>query len=866
MWRQYMRTKVARHRHRRGRRKCRQSRKKKTKTSRCLHNQSAGNLLDKKQQDLLNTKLSAVDTRQSKILFQQCLDADRCVDLGAYHGMIDAYFDQFRNLQLIQNRHVRKIGGVSNNGFVFRVPFEKKEFVANTVLKCVLKPESDNLAYEYWVGKHFVNPLLDIYPCFVETYDLYNLAAIQLSPRQISAFKQLIPFMKMLTPQQIERQFTMAVFMYLSHTSIYQMDEDGRPSSHPPQLDPRIVKMYVSIPLSLEQLKEIVRTNPAMEQLRLHEIVQRYSISVYSQLMNVLLYVERGTLVEEMAANGWINLSPAQIRLFRQNNPEMQNMSTQLIKQHYSHDSYSQLAYLLFPDLLQQQQQQQQQKVQLEAGDRGGGLTLSQLMQRMDAPLGAPFDPSFCKNSLHLALLIQHFGVFYTLDDILDATKWNGGYELPTLMYQLYFVLAQLGDRYTHYDLHPQNVCVYMPYPAEEDDQGNVLFYHIEMHYHTASGAVISFPSRFIVKIIDYGRNYVKMAGGGGVSTAEYIDAVCNTAACAPDCGYDYGFSIVAGNVSPNPSTTATEYFITPTVPNVSHDLLPLNFYKKQLQAFYPNVQIDYIGKANPHFGTQEKRTNTFDPASAKPMVSNVFDANAMLEYLLLLQTNEKGKQKQNVVSQIRSIYTNNNSKKMADLHVYADGRPYTFTEVGSLAVKSVPPLPPYVPPHLRPPPPTTTTATTTTTSDSPFSLRVSSSSASSPSPASLPLNASNPVGAATSSSSSSSSDGSVADLTRNLRDQHFDFSPISETSETLPPPPLRQKIRLKQGFHRPVPAYARHSQTQPEFVTDASSAAAAPTKPKKPSILSRVFSNFTRRRNPKTGNNPMRVIPDVTG
>ena len=62
-------------------------------------------------------------------------------------------------------------------------------------------------------------------------------------------------------------------------------------------------------------------------------------------------------------------------------------------------------------------------------------------------------------------------------------------------VFQVYFALAVLRKNFTHYDLHENNVIVYVPKPE------HYIQYHYVFHDKT-----ISFKSQYCVKIIDYGR------------------------------------------------------------------------------------------------------------------------------------------------------------------------------------------------------------------------------------------------------------------------------------------------------------------------------------------------------------------------
>jgi len=122
----------------------------------------------------LNSLIQDRENNMGKMLNVACKNPDNCLALGVYGSYIKQYFENFRNLSLIDNRKMKRIGSVSVNGFIIEVPFTKNNFTAYTALKCSAKSVSDNLFYEYYVGKFFINNYLNIFPCFVETYDCYK--------------------------------------------------------------------------------------------------------------------------------------------------------------------------------------------------------------------------------------------------------------------------------------------------------------------------------------------------------------------------------------------------------------------------------------------------------------------------------------------------------------------------------------------------------------------------------------------------------------------------------------------------------------------------------------------------------------------
>ena len=101
-----------------------------------------------------------------------CPNSGECVAFGLQVGPMRAFFDNY-NLSLVAKNAVKRIGGNSNNGFVLEVPFVKDNYTAYTVLKSTQNADSDNLFYEALVGI-YINKKNYIFPCFLETYGLYQ--------------------------------------------------------------------------------------------------------------------------------------------------------------------------------------------------------------------------------------------------------------------------------------------------------------------------------------------------------------------------------------------------------------------------------------------------------------------------------------------------------------------------------------------------------------------------------------------------------------------------------------------------------------------------------------------------------------------
>jgi hypothetical protein len=411
-----------------------------------------------------------------KMLSVICKDPDNCLAIGPYSQMVKTYFEDFRNLSFINVAGIKRLGNPSSNGFVFEFPFKKNEYTAYTVLKSAAKSSADNLFYEYYVGKTFINKYLNKFPIFVETYDCYRYKDLR----------------EAITFYQIANKNT--TFDYVGITDLS---------------------------------KSISRVN-----------------------------------------HGDLNSLEEIKKLFKES----------------------------------------------------------------------------CRSSDTICILIQHFNNLTSFRDLFDNASpnyQNNKFDGPFLFYQLYFTLSVLGNKYTHYDLHSDNVCVYKPYAGNN---------YILMRYHS-KGTVYEFPSEYIVKVIDYGRNYIN---NGTVSTKQIMDIICDAPTCQPNCGFKQGYSTIQGDTD--------FYDINPIEPNVSHDLrvfanlndnIKPDFWKGKIykDTFYYKT----------HYGTPESLIGDY------ANVKSVHDLRAALE------TTAFPIYKPDIVSKY-ATWT-----KVAEMDVYDDGRDYEY-------------------------------------------------------------------------------------------------------------------------------------------------------------------------------------------
>ena len=274
------------------------------------------------------------------------------------------------------------------------------------------------------------------------------------------------------------------------------------------------------------------------------------------------------------------------------------------------------------------------------------GLTLIKDITKDDLKMA-------CITPVAIAALTQHLKDAKSLRDCLSVNTFLY-YDLTTTLFQIYQTLSKLGDNFTHYDLHLSNILLYEP----------VKGHCIEYHYHLAD-KVISFKSKFITKIIDYGRCYfndVENHSFTGNSKKIY-DELCKIKECAK-CGNNSGFQWLEYNKK-NP---ANDYYISSQILNKSHDLLPLKRIRKLPKHLLDNMPSDLTQMLKKVvfsgvYGTKELKTS-----GLPSKINNVDDAAIVLS---------------NIVSSNFFISENtrryNIYTKLGDLHVYNDGRPMNY-------------------------------------------------------------------------------------------------------------------------------------------------------------------------------------------
>lgn len=297
--------------------------------------------------------------------------------------------------------------------------------------------------------------------------------------------------------------------------------------------------------------------------------------------------------------------------------------------------------------------------------------SLSSQERLLPSSFHAEFYKKMCKQSKYAAILIEDIASKNTLGSYLELDEQSlnhfAKFKLVYILYQIYFPLAVLSDRFTHYDLHPDNVMLYEPSPGK----------YIQYHYHLQDGTEVTFKSTFIAKIIDYGRAFYFEDQTN--NSLEFRRNLCITPECTivrsnrPEakCGEKLGFLTMS-------EYAKIDWKICSYERNASHDLRLLSSIRSEvpyrvrktneLTEFNEMLSQVTYGEGttygNEPYGTEE---NLFEEPDK---INNVQQAEAALRHILRPNTD---------------LQTLNDSKygsvenKLGDLHMYTDGTPMHF-------------------------------------------------------------------------------------------------------------------------------------------------------------------------------------------
>jgi hypothetical protein len=240
------------------------------------------------------------------------------------------------------------------------------------------------------------------------------------------------------------------------------------------------------------------------------------------------------------------------------------------------------------------------------------------------------------------------------LQMMTDKTNNVFKYDLIYILFQIYMPLSCLAENFTHYDLHINNVLIYEPLKDN----------YIQYYYHSVDEEmypVIEFKSRYLAKIIDYGRAYFS---DETMDSLKIYNEVCTTPECGGSaCGVDFGYKRLLPE-----RYLGSMHYISSQKKNISSDLRLLYIIKKSNYPVFVELKemlkdLNFQNEET-EFGTKEK--THFD----SDKINNVHDAYEALIYLIQI---EKLKHMNEIqYSQLT---------KIGDLHIYEDGRPMIFNK-----------------------------------------------------------------------------------------------------------------------------------------------------------------------------------------
>ena len=247
-------------------------------------------------------------------------------------------------------------------------------------------------------------------------------------------------------------------------------------------------------------------------------------------------------------------------------------------------------------------------------------------------------------------------------ENLNEKENYELNFEILNILYQIYFVLSNIYNNFTHYDLHYYNVLLYKPKE----------FGYLTYHYHTTNKSHIIFDSQYIVKIIDYGGCFYKYDEERNSNS--FVDRLCNAVVCGPSCGKQYGFKYTG-------LFPLKDHFINKRQKNASHDLRFVHTIKKYTLPWLDKYKmndntkkiLDILNKTyyKEFYGTPENlKILTY---TKRNVIRNIIQLKKALDILM---------KEISTSSESNFLKTNPAYTKLGDLHIYDDGRPMIYEAV----------------------------------------------------------------------------------------------------------------------------------------------------------------------------------------
>ena len=232
-----------------------------------------------------------------------------------------------------------------------------------------------------------------------------------------------------------------------------------------------------------------------------------------------------------------------------------------------------------------------------------------------------------------------------------------------------------LRKKFTHYDLHNENVLLYEP----------ELGKYIQYNYHKTSSVFKTekttfFYSAYIPKIIDYGRSFVHSSN---MNSKKIYKTICAEKACNPYCGENVGFQWF------NPDS---ELFISSSKKNESHDLRLLNMCRNDVNSIIKKEEEDPAFKIKDNLtllktdeilqkieygvGIEDEKRKGY--GTIENLGGKISDGTKIVNVNLAYKALKRAVETSAVMAENKEYYEKTFSK-LGDIHIYDDGRPMVY-------------------------------------------------------------------------------------------------------------------------------------------------------------------------------------------
>lgn len=207
---------------------------------------------------------------------------------------------------------------------------------------------------------------------------------------------------------------------------------------------------------------------------------------------------------------------------------------------------------------------------------------INEVLEKMDdkTAISEYIQSRSCTTPLKFAVLIQHMSDPIAFGDFIGRnreTEYGFNIDIFQIFLQIFIPLGKLYRNFTHNDLHARNVLLYT-IPNNK---------YIELKYTFENGPPIIIKTRYIAKIIDYGRSYYNWNGD---STNKFFKKLKLNPSCKKS-KYDLNDVGYLWFEKPRPDN----YYISQTVGNISKDLWLPNSYWNSVPGKYnnPNLKLN---------------------------------------------------------------------------------------------------------------------------------------------------------------------------------------------------------------------------------------------------------------------------------